>query len=139
MNGVEGAKDAELNPESGSRLTGAPAFKAHLTLVLGLALCAGAFWFEIGRAERGNALSWAYVFEWPLLGMFAIYMWWKILHPGVATKWRRRTRPAIAQEYEGMLAAWQEHQRDLEAARRADEGEVPIPPGVHEDPTRGPG
>jgi hypothetical protein len=125
--------------EKMSRLTGAAAFKTHLTLILGLALCTAAFWFELGRAVRGNGLSWAYVFEWPLLGLFAIYMWWKILHPGVTTKLRRRTRPALAPEYEGMLAAWQEHQQELEATRRVDERGPPIPPGNHEEPTRGPG
>jgi len=63
------------------RLRGSAALRAHLTLTLGLALCAVAFWFEIGRAESGNELSWAYVLEWPLLAIFAVYMWWKILHP----------------------------------------------------------
>jgi hypothetical protein len=138
MNGAGDAKDAGLNPESGSRLTGAAAFKTHLTLLLGLALCAGAFWFEIGRAERGNALSWAYVFEWPLLGLFAIYMWWKILHPGVSSKRRRRPRQAIAPEYEGMLAAWQDHQRELEATRRADEREISRLRGNLDGPSRNP-
>jgi hypothetical protein len=139
VSGAEDANGARVGVEKMPRLTGAAAFKTHLTLVLGLALCAAAFWFELGRAERGNGLSWAYVFEWPLLGLFAIYMWWKILHPGVAPKRRRRTRPAIAPEYEGMLAAWQEHQRELEATRRADEAEVPTPPSVDEDPAHGPG
>lgn len=115
--------------ETPPRLKGAEALRLHLTLLAGLALCAAAFWFEIGRAERGNALSWAYVFEWPLLGIFAVYMWWKILHPGrEALKVRRSTKPAIAPEFEGMLAAWQDHQRDLQgnptaaAAPREDEG-----------------
>ena len=122
-----------------SRLTGAAAFKTHVILLLGLALCTAAFWFELGRAERGNGLSWAYVFEWPLLGLFAIYMWWKLLHPGVTARERRRERPGVAPEYEGMLAAWQEHQRELQATRRADEGEDPIPPRILEDPAGGPG
>ncbi len=121
MNGAEDANDAELRSETVSRLTGAAAYKTHLTLLLGLALCAGAFWFELGRAERGNGLSWAYVFEWPLLGIFAVYMWWKLLHPGLESKRRRPGRPAIAPEYEGMLAAWQDHQRELEATQRAED------------------
>ena len=96
------------------RLKGKEALRVHLTLLAGLTLCSVAFWFEIGRAERGNSLSWAYVFEWPLLGMFAVYMWWKILHPGrEAMKVQRSTKPAIAPEFEGMLAAWQDYQRDL--------------------------
>jgi len=91
------------------------AWKSHITLGVGLALCALAFWFELGRALRGNSLSWAYVFEWPLLGAFGVYMWWKVNHPGVRT--RRSSRPSeVAPEFEGMLAAWQEHQRDLLAS-----------------------
>jgi hypothetical protein len=103
-------------------MTGAAAVKTHLTLLVGLALCGLAFWFELGRALRGNSLSWAYVFEWPLLGLFAVYMWWKLLHPGFTIR-RRHEKPAIAPEYEGMLAAWQEEQRRLESTRLAEESD----------------
>ena len=47
----------------------------HLTLAVGLAICAVAFAYEISRAIGGNGLSWAYVFEWPIFAGFAIYMW----------------------------------------------------------------
>ena len=50
--------------------------------------------FELGRAEGGNELSWAYVFEWPLLAIFAVYMWWKLLHPGFTI--RRVREKAVA-------------------------------------------
>ncbi|HEX7444740.1 MAG TPA: hypothetical protein VF320_12670, partial [Acidimicrobiales bacterium] len=60
-----------------ARLTGSEAAKLHVTLAAGLALCAGAFWFEVRRALGGNELSWAYVFEWPLFAAFALYMWWQ--------------------------------------------------------------
>ena len=130
---MEGESNA--NPAR-SRLRGTAAVKAHVTLALGLLLCAAAFWFELGRALGGNALSWAYVFEWPLLGIFAVYMWWKFLHPGrdaareAARNRRRPPKPVVAPQYEGMLAAWEEHQRDL-AARQATEDvtERPWRPG----------
>jgi len=118
VDGVEGPDGAQLAPPSPSRLRGAAAVKAHCTLGVGLALCAVAFWFEIGRALGGNALSWAYVFEWPLLGVFGVYMWWNVLHPGRRQRPPRRTAPAIAPEYNAMLAAWQDHQRELEATQR---------------------
>ncbi|MHB8380233.1 MAG: hypothetical protein ACYDB2_10025 [Acidimicrobiales bacterium] len=101
-------------------MTSATALKTHCTLLVGLTFCAVAFWFELGRALRGNELSWAYVFEWPLLSLFAIYMWWKLLHPGFTIR-RHREKPAIAPEYEGMLVAWQEEQRRLEDARQRQE------------------
>lgn len=101
------------------RLTGAAALKLHVTLALGLAFCALAFWFEFGRALRGNNLSWAYVFEWPLLGIFGVYMWWNLLHEGRKSGRKQRVaKPAIAPEYAGMLAAWQEHQRELAASQQ---------------------
>ena len=122
MNGIERSDDEEPSGEGASRMTGAAAVKTHLTLLVGLALCGLAFWFELGRALRGNSLSWAYVFEWPLLGLFAVYMWWKLLHPGFTIR-RRHEKPAIAPEYEGMLAAWQEEQRRLESTRLAEESD----------------
>lgn len=103
------------------RVTGTAAVRAHLTLALGLALCASAFWFEIGRAIRGNSLSWAYVFEWPLLGAFGVYMWWNVLHPEREHQRRSARPPAIAPEYDGMLAAWQQHQAELAASRASGE------------------
>jgi hypothetical protein len=111
------------------RLTGAPAVKAHVTLVIGLALCAVAFWFEFRRALGGNSLSWAYVFEWPLLGGFAVYMWWKVIHPGTDASARKAKEagPSIAPEFEGMLAAWQTHQEELTRSR-----ETPVPPDAQE-------
>ncbi len=102
--------------------------KTHLTLVFGLALCAAAFWFELRRAEGGNELSWAYVFEWPLLAIFAVYMWWKLLHPGFTIR-RAREKPSVAPEYEGMLQAWQGEVAKLEMSRRAEEAERAHPTG----------
>ena len=57
-------------------------------------ICVTAFSFELSRAMSGNTLSWAYVFEWPILGLYAVYMWRKILredHPEHITP---KTRPA---------------------------------------------
>lgn len=124
MNGADDAEDAQSKSDGEPRLTGTAALKTHLTLILGLALCTVAFWFELGRAVGGNPLSWAYVFEWPLLGLFGIYMWWKLLHSGATGKRRRQEGPSIAPEYEGMLAAWQDQQRELEATRRVEEEEA---------------
>lgn len=119
-----------------ARLRGAAALRLHVTLLVGLALCAAAFIFELRRAEGGNELSWAYVFEWPLLGIFAIYMWWKFLHPGrdaareAARARRRPPKPLVEPQYQGMLAAWEEHQRDLAARQAAEDAtESPWRPG----------
>jgi hypothetical protein len=122
--------DTEKVPDEGSakevtsRLTSASAIKTHLILVVGLALCAVAFWFELSRAEGGNELSWAYVFEWPLLALFAIYMWWKILHPGFTIR-RPREKPGVAPEYQRMLEAWEGEVRKLEMDRKSEESQSP--------------
>ena len=111
-----GAPEPPDPVRSGTRLTGSEAVKLHLTLVAALALCIAAFLFEVRRALGGNELSWAYVFEWPLFAVFAVYMWWTTLHQN-----RRRRRTAakpkvVAPEHVDMLIKWQEHQRALAAA-----------------------
>ncbi len=53
--------------------------RIHLGLLLATAICMPAFFFELWRALGGNSLSWAYVFEWPALQGYAVYMWRKLL------------------------------------------------------------
>jgi hypothetical protein len=52
----------------------------HLVLLVLLPAFAGLTWWQLGRALDGNGLSWAYTFEWPIFGGYAIFMWWKLLH-----------------------------------------------------------
>jgi len=54
-------------------------FRIHCGLVIAEAICIPAFIIELSRALGGNTLSWAYVFEWPILGLYAIYVWRKLL------------------------------------------------------------
>ncbi len=111
------------------RLHGAPAVRLHLTLAVGLALCISAFIFEVGRALGGNSLSWAYVFEWPIFAVFAVYMWWNLLHD--TDEGRTRHRSAIpadgtattdaavaASDDDPDLAAWKAYLRTMEADER---------------------
>lgn len=97
------------------------AWRTHLALAAGLALCAAAFWFELRRALGGNALSWAYVFEWPLLGAFGVYAWWRVRHP--RSRPREQIFAAMAPEFQRMRTAWEEHERTLHG------GEVPAEKG----------
>lgn len=100
----------------GTRLTGWEAIKLHLTLVAVFSLCAAAFAFEVHRALGGNELSWAYVFEWPMFAVFAVYMWWNLLHqhrPGRRTADQPKV---VAPEHVQMLKNWQEHLRTLASA-----------------------
>jgi hypothetical protein len=47
---------------------------------------AGMLWlgdWQLRRAESGNALSWAYTFEWPLFAIFAVVFWAKTIRDEV--------------------------------------------------------
>jgi len=118
----------------GGRLHGAEAFRLHLTLGIGLTVCVAAFVFEVTRALGGNTLSWAYVFEWPIFAVFAVYMWWHLLHgqdgarrpkqgaAPVATAATRSPGDTPSDGDDADLRAWQAYLRDLEAddARQAE-------------------
>jgi hypothetical protein len=107
-----------------ARLPAREALRLHLTLAVGLILCVAAFWFEIKRALGGNALSWAYVFEWPLLAIFAVYMWWQLLHPGRDNRLNRKVK-SLDPSFNGMLERWEESQGELERSRAHDDESPP--------------
>jgi len=80
--------------------------RIHFGLFLAELICIPAFIFEISRALGGNRLSWAYVFEWPFLGIYAIYMWRKMLKEerGEVTKTKVQSLQNEVDDPE--LAAW---------------------------------
>ncbi|MBU6495896.1 MAG: hypothetical protein KGR42_05725 [Acidobacteria bacterium] len=96
-------------------VTTADRIRAVVLLVLVEAVCGLAFYFELHRAEGGNALSWAYVFEWPILGVVAIYMMWKFTHPDSVAK-KKPDKP-LDPEFDSMRRAWEESQARLVASR----------------------
>ena len=62
----------------------------HLTMVVSVW---GMLWlgdWQFHRAISGNALSWAYTFEWPLFAIFAVVFWAKTIkdefHPPAAAQ-----------------------------------------------------
>ena len=65
----------------------------HALVIL---IIVGMFWlgsWQLHRAESGNALSWAYTFEWPLLAVFVVAFWVKTvrdeIHPPAPTTWEK--------------------------------------------------
>lgn len=97
------------------------AFRIHLGLFLAELLCIPAFVFELKRALGGNTLSWAYVVEWPILGLYAIYMWRKLLSE-VHREQRgedRETHVAqtaqVDEEDDPQLKAWNDYLATLHA------------------------
>ena len=72
--------------------------------------------WQLHRAESGNALSWAYTFEWPIFAVFAVVFWAKTIrdefHP-----------PAVAsgdEDVELPAGALAGVQRPAAAARAGD-------------------
>jgi hypothetical protein len=50
-----------------------------ITLVLVPAfLLAG--WWQYHVALSGNGLSWVYTVEWPVFAVYAVYVWWQLIH-----------------------------------------------------------
>ena len=48
-----------------------------------VAAAIGMLWlgdWQFHRAEAGNALSWAYTFEWPVFAVFGVVFWAKTIH-----------------------------------------------------------
>ncbi len=86
--------------------------RVHAALALAEAICASAFVVELMRAESGNTLSWAYVFEWPILGAYAVYVWRKL---------RRDAPPAPPPPAtEGESAALERYNEFLDEVHRGD-------------------
>jgi hypothetical protein len=108
--------------------------KLHVLAVVAIAAMLGLFWWQLQRALAGNRLSWAYAVEWPLFALYAVYMWWRLLHeqPEFAdTKSvvRRKARAQRKQEEadaravteEAELAAYNEYLDRLSSERRSAE------------------
>ena len=84
-------------------------WRIHLGLICAEAICVPAFIFEFTRATGGNNLSWAYVFEWPLFGGYAIYMWRQLLRQERGqVRIPRRNQPD-GHDTDAKLAQWNEY------------------------------
>ncbi len=78
----------------------------HAGLTLAELLCASAFIVEIRRAMGGNALSWAYVFEWPILGLYGVYVWRKLLAEERGERHGIAANPVVDPDVEASRAAY---------------------------------
>jgi hypothetical protein len=65
----------------------------HVTLIVLLPVFAWLTWWQLDRALGGNTLSWAYTFEWPLFAVYAIYVWWQLIHDQTTAVTRRLQSP----------------------------------------------
>jgi hypothetical protein len=51
----------------------------HLAMVVAVAGMLALGYWQFRRAMEGNALSWAYTFEWPVFAVFAVVFWAKTI------------------------------------------------------------
>jgi hypothetical protein len=56
------------------------AVSLHVAVLVLVPGCAIAAWWQIGRAQDGNPLSYLYSVMWPVFGVLAVYFWWMLLH-----------------------------------------------------------
>jgi hypothetical protein len=52
--------------------------------------------WQLHRALSGNSLSWAYTFEWPLFGIFAVFFWVKTIREEIHPPAQAESMDAIA-------------------------------------------
>jgi DNA-binding transcriptional regulator of glucitol operon len=85
------------------------AFLLHLVLLLWLAICASAAWWQVGRAIQGNTLSYMYSIEWPVFGVLGVLGWYAMLNMDRVTEHDQRERRAYE---EAMRAEARERRRE---------------------------
>lgn len=52
----------------------------HLLVVVLVPTFLFAGWWQYHVALGGNDLSWVYTVEWPFFAVYALYVWWKMIH-----------------------------------------------------------
>ena len=52
----------------------------HLLTIILVPTFLLAGWWQYHVALSGNDLSWVYTVEWPVFSIYAIYMWWQLIH-----------------------------------------------------------
>jgi hypothetical protein len=80
-----------------SMWTSRRAVSLHVALIVFVPGCVALTWWQLARALGGNTLSWVYTFEWPFFGVYAVFMWWKLVHDEPVT-WagRRKGEEALS-------------------------------------------
>lgn len=90
----------------------------HLPLVVVVLFCAFATVVEYQRAQEGVGRAWAYTFQWPIIGLFAVVVWNRYRKHGNLTRW-------FTDRYRNRIAAFA---AEAEEAERAEKEPEPIDP-----------
>jgi hypothetical protein len=54
--------------------------RLHVLVLVLVPLFLVAGWWQYHVALGGNDLSWVYTVEWPLFAVYALYVWWRLIH-----------------------------------------------------------
>ena len=95
-------------------------WQLDVPLALVLILCTTLTVIELSRATDGIWRAWVYTFEWPLIGAFAIWMWWRFRTEGNPVR--------------GATRRWRDRVAQYEAEATAQEAEVGAPSEREQDP-----
>lgn len=98
----------------------------HLGLAFVEIICVSGFIFEYLRARSGNTLSWAYVFEWPIFGGYALYMWRRLLREERGESPPRKDSALTRSD--DTLRAYNEYLRKVHDGTPEDQSDAPNPP-----------
>jgi hypothetical protein len=98
----------------------------HLALAFVEIICVSGFVFEYLRARSGDSLSWAYVFEWPIFGGYALYMWRKLLREERGEAPPRKDSPVTRSDE--TLSAYNEYLRKVHDGTPEGHSDTPKPP-----------
>jgi hypothetical protein len=85
----------------------------HAAMLVWVAGCALAAWWQVGRALQGNQFSYLYAVEWPVFGAAGIFCWWAMLHsraPADAGADERRVVTERARVQERLAQRTREHE-----------------------------
>jgi hypothetical protein len=92
-------------------------WRLHLTLVVGLLVCALGFVVELQRGLDGHLPAWVYVLEWPLFAVAGAAVWWRLVHDDDRTE----ARPDDPEQgLDEGLDAWREYVSRFESGDGAD-------------------
>ena len=56
------------------------AVSLHVAVLVMVPGCAIAAWWQVGRAQDGNPLSYLYSVMWPVFAILSLYFWWMLIH-----------------------------------------------------------
>ncbi len=86
------------------------AVSLHVAVLVFVPGCAVAAWWQIGRAQDGNQLSYVYSVMWPVFGLLGLYFWWLLIHTdydnvGLRGMRRQQAQAAAADGTPGVAAS----------------------------------